>query len=100
MLSFPGRARSYPWREGAVNQQVLANLLCLLSQGNCFRHRRSHGQVEGCQKFNLEKNSHFNKDLLVLLRKCSGKQTGIFQTNLELPNLFENRNGVMLSFEL
>jgi hypothetical protein len=46
------------------------------------------------------KNSHFNKDLLVLLRKCSGKQTGIFQTNLELPNLFENRNGVMLSFEL
>jgi hypothetical protein len=99
VLSFPGRARSYPWREGAVNHQVLANLLCLLSQGNCFRHRRSHGQVEGCQNFNLEKQP-LQQRLSCLVKKMSGKQTGIFQTNLELPNLFENRDGVMLSFEL
>jgi hypothetical protein len=78
VLSFPGRASSYPWREGAVNQQVLANLWCLLSQGNCFRHRRSHGQVEGCQKFNLEKQP-LQQRFTCLVKKMSGKKLEYFR---------------------
>jgi hypothetical protein len=55
--------------------------------------------VEGCQEFNLGKQP-LQQRFACLVKKMSGKQTGIFQTNLELPNLFENRDGVMLSFEL